>query len=1274
MKKIRVLLAMLLALVCLLATFVMATSAEEETNTEETEGAEEKTITISFMNTHDTLSTSTTLDKTAHTDGKITVKAGEKFALPTTSSDSKTGVDGFRLIWYTENGRTYNAGEEVSFTEDTKLFRRAAKEAGTAEEVAAAIRTDPYAVVLTADVEYSSNLWFHEEKHNIIFFDGHTITFKGNINGLGAKRSGEYLYGKGTINFVDYTTTPGSKYVLEARSHSHNGQAGRDVIGVDITINAPNHKLMDDSDGSYVQGYPWVKVYGKINVYSLGSVYGGNRSPRIQFFEGSEATITSVDKIFNDRYTLSWNRHWQDNKQKLQLTIKGGTFYLPEEAKNIYYWTQDYKPTVVDGNKTYEVLPLTPANRDVFDVTGGSFNIKLPDGILKNGYQCVYNDETGLYDVEYVGCTLEGSNGTHNFVPLDSYEGFVSTCEEMGVYYFRCSCGDYYVDAVDAVGHSYDVIVSETPATCTTKAYKTYKCVRCDSTQNVEYGSELGHDYSIVTIEKLATLTENGVKRFTCVRCADAYTIEYSFDPSEQQISIVVKSGEGTKTIVVRAGDLYNVDGNALKGINSIVDPDDAEVTYAVTDLVEIVIPAGFTDLPADAISGATSLEKITLLDNANITFATGSIKNCPALTTIVVGEATVVFKSGALSSCSVFTILDLEKANATFEKTAFQNSSIQHLKLGTEKTYSFGENSFKNAKLTEMVFPDESNITFPGAAAFYGCPNLTYVYFGTGTGVEHDNKYSNAILNKPFDCCYAIETLVLMDIDYINEYVFCTEGNANSGKSYRERVANGLVVYHHGDSLALNDNAFANRGVYGVKLYTSSSVTSLKNCVYTIYNGIPHAYTTVTEKTEATCTTAGSLANGVITDCPCGALTDASYTIYSTADTSIHGTTGSVSISEDSVIPATGHEFDVADGATIYSTTDATCTKNGTITYKCANCDETQTVDDETKPATDHDIDGVEYIVTIQESCTTQGLKTKNCKNCKAPIENEVIPENGHNTDSVEWTKISDPTCTLAGTEVKYCSTCGVVAETHAISALGHTDSEWAITLNPDCDDEGLKEQKCTVCQILIATEVLEKLGHEYDLENGAELVGISYPNGFTVNGQSSIDCARCTIVGNFEIEPLFEAKGYSTNPTHTALNGGFTLNTEILPLYEHFNGAISYGIIIANANSFGENSFVDADNKVNSTMAIQVPITAKNYSNFDCSLDGFGLNSGTLELIITAYVIDAEGNISFIQAENDYALEATVGEQTFTKVTLDLVVANVVDNQPDAILPDEE
>lgn len=185
-----------------------------------------------------------------------------------------------------------------------------------------------------------------------------------------------------------------------------------------------------------------------------------------------------------------------------------------------------------------------------------------------------------------------------------------------------------------------------------------------------------------------------------------------------------------------------------------------------------------------------------------------------------------------------------------------------------------------------------------------------------------------------------------------------------------------------------------------------------------------------------------------------------------------------------------------------------------------------------------------------------------------------------------------------------------------------------------------------------------------------GDDFVGLDAD--FTINNY----CPNCKTVGSsITVERVFDAKGYSVNPNGTAINGGYSVNHTSLALYEEIMGNINYGIVIANANSFDGNSFFNESNAVNSTKAIQVDMENE-YSNFDCSISGFGANASTLELIITAYVIDKDGCVTYIQSENDYAIEITIGNDTFTKITLELVKANIPTASMDAIIPsnDEE
>ena len=171
-KKLSILLSLILVCLCAVGLTVAALA----------EGEEEQTITVSYMNTQDTTSDTTDLDKTAYENGKQTVGVGEKFTLPTTSSNSYAGKEGFQLVWYTVDGRTYKAGEEVSFTKDTKLFRCVAKECYTMTDVNYAMKNESKAAILMADINTGDGIGVENQGQSVLILNGYTVNITKNGN------------------------------------------------------------------------------------------------------------------------------------------------------------------------------------------------------------------------------------------------------------------------------------------------------------------------------------------------------------------------------------------------------------------------------------------------------------------------------------------------------------------------------------------------------------------------------------------------------------------------------------------------------------------------------------------------------------------------------------------------------------------------------------------------------------------------------------------------------------------------------------------------------------------------------------------------------------------------------------------------------------------------------------------------------------------------------------------------------------------------------------
>jgi hypothetical protein len=169
-KTLKIFLAVLIVVLSLTAILAMTATAEE------------KTITVSFINDYHPFSTSTSLDKKVYADGKVTVKVGEKITMPTESNHANNGQEGYQLVWFTEDGRTYKAGESVSFTKDTKLFRNMFKEAYTQEDVLAGMTSGSHAVMLMTDIELTnSKIGVWSENYAVLNLNGYNLT--STING-----------------------------------------------------------------------------------------------------------------------------------------------------------------------------------------------------------------------------------------------------------------------------------------------------------------------------------------------------------------------------------------------------------------------------------------------------------------------------------------------------------------------------------------------------------------------------------------------------------------------------------------------------------------------------------------------------------------------------------------------------------------------------------------------------------------------------------------------------------------------------------------------------------------------------------------------------------------------------------------------------------------------------------------------------------------------------------------------------------------------------------
>lgn len=186
---------------------------------------------------------------------------------------------------------------------------------------------------------------------------------------------------------------------------------------------------------------------------------------------------------------------------------------------------------------------------------------------------------------------------------------------------------------------------------------------------------------------------------------------------------------------------------------------------------------------------------------------------------------------------------------------------------------------------------------------------------------------------------------------------------------------------------------------------------------------------------------------------------------------------------------------------------------------------------------------------------------------------------------------------------------------------------------------------------------------GHNID---GSAPLSVKYPSGFDKEGTKTSICTRCGNVAEGSVPAIFGTLGYSVKEDYTSIYGGFTVNLDLLKEYESVNGEIKYGIVISNVNGLDDLTFTNG--VVNNNKSIQIEIIDKTFTRFGFSLDNFDPTLAQyldLNLVISAYVIDEKGEITFVQkdgiADGTYyvaGIKANSTEKNFGVMTLKQIV----------------
>ena len=241
----------------------------------------------------------------------------------------------------------------------------------------------------------------------------------------------------------------------------------------------------------------------------------------------------------------------------------------------------------------------------------------------------------------------------------------------------------------------------------------------------------------------------------------------------------------------------------------------------------------------------------------------------------------------------------------------------------------------------------------------------------------------------------------------------------------------------------------------------------------------------------DQTMPTISGIYNGIIAY----VLSNTNWTTTSGKVVNLEVTGNTTQLSFNATYYGLNHEHTWNDGEI---TTKATCTTEGVKTFTCTDCKQTKT---ETINKIGHNFSS-EWTIDVQPTCVTEGSRSHHCLNCNEKIDIEALDATGvHN---YEWKIESNATCVSEGTRTQYCINCNAVGETETIPATGnHTWDDGVILTQPTCTNTGTKKYTCTSCN-QTKTDVINALGHSYEwkiIKNAT----------CTTNGTKNYTCTRC-------------------------------------------------------------------------------------------------------------------------------------------------------------------
>ena len=494
------------------------------------------------------------------------------------------------------------------------------------------------------------------------------------------------------------------------------------------------------------------------------------------------------------------------------------------------------------------------------------------------------------------------------------------TCKKYGARHRICkNCGDREVDVLDKVDHSWN-LVSTTPATCTIGEIQHYKCSVCGETKDVTLSNPLGeHSWDNGKVTKEATCTEDGEKTYTCTVCNTTKT--EVIPATGHQHKEVRNAKKATCTEDGYTGDTYCTDCNTKLESGTVINKlghtwDNGVITKEATETEEGV------KTYTCKICGETKTESIPVTshhwDQGTITKKATCTENGEKMYRCTDADCDKTYVEMIPATGHQHTEVR-DKKDATCEKDGYSGDTYckdcgQLISKGA--VVKATGHSWDSGKVTEAATCKKEG------TKTYACKNCGETKTESIPKTEH--QWDNGKVTKEATCKEEGSKTYTCSIcgDTKTEAIPKKEHSFDEGKITKKATCT-------------ED---------GLKVYTCKSCGETKE---EVLKATGHQHTELRNEKKATCTEEGYTGDTYCTDC--GEL-----------------------IKKGSATEKADHNWKVT------SEEKATCEKDGSKTYTCADCKETKT---ETIPATGHKFGDWQTVTT--QSVFTGGVQKRICNVC---------------------------------------------------------------------------------------------------------------------------------------------------------------------------------------------------------------------------------------------------------------------------------------------------